>query len=577
MRVNKTTKHPRALRARKCAISGDRQVGTSNSEERIRTNQGGKSVRILSQNRKFREGSIPMILIVVSILGIFAVSSLFMTSGTARQEKRTELNEKARIAAEAAIEEVLVKMSNSKASPGALKKDGTYTYTTVKPAAVTYMLEKATDPVTQERLYPGGSLPDGVKVMTRLIEKPENAQAKARFESLLDAVPGFARTAKDNPAGATVASALGTQEFARVQADYPADPEGELSTYKAETYPYDPTTLLGLPPVPAGVSATKEDYYSHNPDWMTDAPWNTANPTINAAIQKVTGDTGDRSGLNYYDTYHKEYASADLLADAGFNGNNDNKYGASMFAAFNALPILPAKEWWTEASQAPIAQGAPPATDPTNPDANPQDVVREATIAGAVESNTNHSEVQLTKFQEKWDAAMDVVAQHVLHRVEGCDGDINYGVGAEMAAFALGHTADGNQDEEEFYVEEATQAGYTDYRAAMISLDATAEVGTPLVSASQTVSAHRIMQTTSFAKVREQTRDQLAPYLMRFYNLTPDDLQMLGFANVSASGGKVDKVLGNSGILGSLKDKFGEGSARFFPFTLATCLGDAKE
>jgi len=120
------------------------------------------------------KGSIPMVLIIVVCLGIFAVSSLFLSQGTARMDKRTELNQMAWTIAQSAVEETLVKLTNGKAT----WQDGD---------KVSYL------PHATQLAYPDTKVVNigPVEIMGRVIEAPNDGPELVKFYEDMTACPNW--------------------------------------------------------------------------------------------------------------------------------------------------------------------------------------------------------------------------------------------------------------------------------------------------------------------------------------------------------------------------------------------------
>ena len=131
-----------------------------------------------------RKGSIPMVLIVVICLGIFAGASLFMSGNTAKLDKRAELNLMAWTIGQSAVEEALVKYSNGK-------------------AAASEGIRKLVEPEVTRFTYaknPNVTV-SSVQMMARTVEKPNIPTDLVEFYRTLSAGPGFykAGTSTGNP------------------------------------------------------------------------------------------------------------------------------------------------------------------------------------------------------------------------------------------------------------------------------------------------------------------------------------------------------------------------------------------
>lgn len=134
-----------------------------------------------------REGSIPLVLLVVTFLGIGAGAALFSTLGNTRLDKRADLNERARLLAQCAVEETLVKVTNSAADYLLQDSDGDtidarFTY---EPFATEFMAQR-------NEAYADFEL-EPVEVFGRRIEAPNDATLLEKFKELMTQGPGFAK------------------------------------------------------------------------------------------------------------------------------------------------------------------------------------------------------------------------------------------------------------------------------------------------------------------------------------------------------------------------------------------------
>lgn len=130
--------------------------------------------------RRLRRGNIPIIVGLVSLLGVFGYAAIFMSNTGARMERRASLEQVAHTVATAAIEETLVKLQNGVAPWKKIDKAEDKAVKVNWPAAATSMMYAASG----IRVHP-------VEVMARAInELPENA-SKNRFYSRFAALPNY--------------------------------------------------------------------------------------------------------------------------------------------------------------------------------------------------------------------------------------------------------------------------------------------------------------------------------------------------------------------------------------------------
>jgi hypothetical protein len=153
----------------------------SPARDRRRESGGHKKIGgSLMSTRRHRKGNIPIVVGLVTCLGVFAYASIFMSSTGARMERRASLEQVAHTVATAAIEETLVKLQNGVAP---WKKVDRATDKAVKvfwPAAATSMMYAR-----------AGIKVQPVGVMARAInELPEN-ESKNRFYSRFAALPNY--------------------------------------------------------------------------------------------------------------------------------------------------------------------------------------------------------------------------------------------------------------------------------------------------------------------------------------------------------------------------------------------------
>lgn len=130
-----------------------------------------------------KRGSIPMVLGVSFVLGTVAAGSIFMAQGTARSDKRAELIGRARGIAQTAIEETLVKITNSKVSFSDKQR-------LAYPAVATMAMYGGKKDNLAVKVA-------NVEVMGRLIEEPKETKGYAKFQDLASVIPGFYKGGND--------------------------------------------------------------------------------------------------------------------------------------------------------------------------------------------------------------------------------------------------------------------------------------------------------------------------------------------------------------------------------------------
>jgi hypothetical protein len=192
-------------------------------------------------------------------------------------------------------------------------------------------------------------------------------------------------------------------------------------------------------------------------------------------------------------------------------------------------------------------------------------------------------------FMDKWDEAMDAVGDRVSNRIAGCAGNPNYGVGAMISAVILGGASDADSNAEEEFRQGAQNGGLLDYQTYLVSVEGKVRTksGGP-ISAEKAVVAHRLVARMNFKKAMDRMRDNLAPYLMLHYNLSPQDLVVLGWINPlvyegsgtttpTGPGDKLADIVVLKEILTKLAERYPDNpNPRVVPFQAATCVGKVR-
>lgn len=477
--------------------------------------------------RPSKKGSIPLVLAIVTVLGTLAFSVQFMTTNSARLEKTIEMHEIADRLATAALEEVLTKMSNNMADTVIADNPGDKVF--FRPLITRLLADKT---------LPGTQIPP-VYVQGRLVDKPNNPADRQKFLDLLTAAVAFGGTHHKD----------GWQE---------------------------------TPALAKNWMKLKEQDAQGN--WV-EAAW----------IQNMLHDATPRPGHAH--EYYEQFNRAKYL------NRND-----AIRQAFNDVPVLPELPWveakWigpdkTE-HQAEIVWVDPVTkqeylTDPTvgpsptNPTAvkvTSTGVVRQAGDQSVDEPGKNvHSQAELDNFTAKWNVAMNRIADHVNTRIGNCGGNPNYGVGAEVAAFALGAAADADQAEEEEFRESAQNGGLLEYRSSLLTLQSECWINGGAVQVQKQAMCQRMVQQIDLSPAMNTLRNRILTYLMYTYNMTPRDFMKTRAANGDASpfgepifdGQRVKLIGAAKTLFMDLFKRFPDSPApKIFPFTVANCSGKAQ-
>ncbi len=426
-----------------------------------------------------------MALLVVILLGVVAGASLFSSMGNARLDRRSGLNDMAKMLAQAAVEEVLVKVTNN-ASDFTDEKRFLYT-----PFATKFMA-----------LEQGFDLPQ-VEVLGRLVEKPSNPVLAKEFLELMTQGPGFA--------------------------------SAEVREKVGETW-----EITGWDP--------DKDWREQLPEW---AQQGKLDDLFHEMIIEM-----EPHGKEYHETHWKEYQ------ERGLGGNFDD--GGDIRRAFWDLKPLTKKEWYKSKA----------------------DIQNVSHFNGETPDTATG---EMKDFMDKWDIAMDYVADQAGRRIAGCAGNPNYGVGALIAALTVGSAVDADSEAEETFRETAQDGGLLEYQAYLLTVQGEAGTKAGTVSVKKAVTAQRLVSRMNFKAAMDKLRDNLVPYLMLHYNLTPKDLAVLGWINplvYTASGTKdpadANDKLAPIVVLKEILTKLGERypdnpNPRIVPFQAATCLVKTKE
>jgi hypothetical protein len=193
-----------------------------------------------------------------------------------------------------------------------------------------------------------------------------------------------------------------------------------------------------------------------------------------------------------------------------------------------------------------------------------------------------HSAAELDGFAVQWNKAMEAVGEHVQNRIDGCDGDKRYGLGALFSSFVLDGPADNNADEEEAFVE--TSDEQLEYKSYLVSLATQVDIESAGVKTRQEYQAHRIASSMNATDAVSKLRDQTMLYLMYVYNLYPQDIQYLvdnneDWANAAVieETGGVFQMKTMPNFHGALYARHGDLSGKVLSSLGTTCLAKTKE
>lgn len=418
-------------------------------------------------------------LLIVILLGIGAGAALYSTMGTARLDKRSALNDTAKMLAQTAVEEILVKITNNSSD---FVEDKRYLFT---PFATVEMGKMQGFEVGQ------------VQVLGRLAEAPEDPAALDHFLELITAGPGFA---------------------------------------SKEVY--------------EGVENFDEtlDWRKRLPDYF-DA--DAGKPFKDLFMMKVEGKDLDLKemkgkGEEYHESEWKEYHE---------RSSNNFQDGGKIRNGFWELEPLEELKWW---------EG-------------------DITLSHFNGDTKDTADGDMKQFMEKWDETMDYVADRVANRIAGCAGNPNYGVGAMLSAIVLGGASDADSQAEEEFRETSQDGGLLEYRSHLVSIQGEAKTRVGTVAVNKAITAHRIVARMNFKVAMDMLRNQTVPYLMMHYNLTPRDLEILGWVTIQyKNSGDVEpadasdipeSVTIKKDLFTLLTERYPDNpNPRVVPFQAATCL-----
>ena len=497
---------------------------------------------------KARRGSIPLILLIVLVLGIGASASLFLTQGTQRVGKHEELTQKAWFYAQAAVEEVLVKLTN-------VGVEG-------DPIANKVSLQV---PATQFMGAQNGVHVTNPYVHFRVLEAPEDPARMRDFLELQTAGPSYASEAVRTVANGGDAN-IWWQDYLK------ANPPAYLAS----------GALLELIDRPVYQDLVGLDV----PDVSTaDCPDN--------GICVPTG-----KGKDFVDTHWANYRA---------DGSGDN---ADQAAAMEALQRLTPTYWHNATAPQPTTDytvpetpydGAPGWSNFASLPAQAMDneQMRLALNTGIVPNASGN----LSNFLKDFNTVMVEMADEVDDRFAGCGDDVAYAVGAYISGLRLGASPDNNQDEEEEDTEAGRDSGALAYSSNLVTIQAQATayalnelqgtidpmnppVALGTLKTSQPVTAHRLVSKMSMDVPMKIVRDMEVIHLIHHYRLMPLDMAVLGWISVSQNGTALTPqeiadladwssvtIAVSPRIHLELNDRWPDaGKTKVVPFQAATCL-----
>jgi hypothetical protein len=436
-----------------------------------------------------RKGSIPMVLIVVVCLGLFAATAIFMTQNQASLDKKSELNSAAWVIAQSAVEEILLRMQNSQVAP---KDDARTTFDPI----ITKDAMKGLDGLTF-----GDDKAPGVSVFKRKLETAGvDPQKEKEFNELMMFLPGFLRTAavQKDPSRVLWAKKGGNQKIH-------FDPQWrkELIT-RANNGEYDKRF--------AAIKQVK-DAENFNP--ATDL---------------------EGHAKEYYDTF--------------MNGNgaeSQTATGKAVAAAFDNLQPL--------------------------------------TRLGDMTNGDHISSGELATFQTQYNKCMEAIGDHMQARIDGCNGDFDYAIGAMMSSFARGApNANDSDPGEETYREGARDSGQTKYLESLVTISTKVYLKRGTQSATQPYSAQRLIRSMNLQTVVEKLDASMLAYLHFAYNLTYKDMLELKHGSKGAliNGDPANLTAppapNNENLRTVLADRFSSNpQPQIRNVQLATCLAEPKK
>jgi hypothetical protein len=268
-----------------------------------------------------------------------------------------------------------------------------------------------------------------------------------------------------------------------------------------------------------------------------------ANPGARAFIEAVRLPPVDLDGqVVEVDPETAEHYHKTITAESGTGQD-----GGDIYKAFRALPVL-------------SSAGA----DPFQLDPNGQGYLLHTS--------------ELPAFKAAWNTCMEAVLARVNKRIGNCGGNPNYGVGAELGAFAAGKAVNADGVAEEEIRESAQASGVLKYMASLVTLSTQVSVDMGGIKTCQPVTAQRIVQEVHLWLATTYLRRQLAGYLIHYYGLTLADLTVseaaggLGWIGWNPAAGPLTRIQDVPAMLGPLNEGFPDDpSPKVWPFQLATC------
>lgn len=487
-----------------------------------------------------RRGSIPLVLLIVIVLGIGAGAAIFGTMGTARLDKRSGLNDFAKMLAQSSVEEILVKITNNNAD---YTENSRMEYT---PFA------------TKEMARLMGFEVESVQVLGRLAEAPANTAQADEFLALMTVGPGFAspdvREAAFEDSGSNSNSSNSSNSTNSTNSSNSSN-----STNSSSSGGVDPDLdWRSQPNLPSWMQAGTTEFDGVFYGLLSGEAGGSDGSDGGAPrdpVQYSMVEARD-AGLEYHEGEWANYQDRDVSQFQDANRTVEGQRVPSVREAFWDLEPLPKLDW-------------------------------ENDLFGVSHFSSDDVEFpssEMQEFLDKWDVAMEAVARRVGERIEGCAGNPNYGVGAMISAIALGGSSDADSTAEEEFRETSEEGGLLDYQAYLVTVQGEASTRVGTVSVRKAVTAHRIVSRMRFKVAMDMLRRATVPYLMVHYNLTPRDLMLLGWikemtyqtsgtSTPDPGGDTLNQITVDKSLFTKLAEEYPDNpNPRVVPFQAATCL-----
>jgi len=480
-----------------------------------------------------RKGSIPMVLIVVICLGIVAGAAIFNSGNAARQDKISELNQAAWIISQAAVEETIVKCSNSTAAP----LDGKRQTFQPRVTALTVGL-----PDSALKIAP-------VELVARTLDdktKKTDQTAVDNIYALAALVPGFWKST--NPGMATNPAAIkhGSIDLA----DMSQSPAVKAKPGDGVELDYDITWRKKMFDIQAATPNTFDPVLLKAIKYAV-VPKDPSKPKVTAqafAESSLSGNGGNESAQQYFNNNIKTAGNAE-------SDNNNNPAHPKVLDLFKKVPTLP--------YLGPFAD--------------------EATASTAA-----HDAGTLATFSKAYNDATVALADHMQSRINGCNGDFNYAIGGLLTGLGRGTPCANDSDAgEETYRKDSRDSGLTEYKEGLLTLSTKVHLTLGAINADQSYTAHRIMRQMNLNTIMAGVGQSMLGYLHGYFNLTRADMITLGFMGKldPASITKLRDINDDTALPSGSAEMFGEMNTRYNVYggntqvrnaALANCLATPK-